>query len=105
MPLLLVLISVRRSHFVVSPSPLIEHSIASLGTAITFHQLFEGLSLGIRIAGLPPSSTAGPRWLAPTLSILFAITTPLGMVGGMLAFPSRQAGESGAVLSLFSAEQ
>ncbi|KAF5339692.1 hypothetical protein D9758_014875 [Tetrapyrgos nigripes] len=27
---------------------------ASLVTAIVFHQLFEGLSLGIRIAGLPP---------------------------------------------------
>lgn len=29
--------------------------IASLTTAIIFHQLFEGLSLGIRIAALPPA--------------------------------------------------
>ncbi|KAK0185134.1 zinc iron permease [Armillaria mellea] len=83
----------------------------SLVTAIIFHQLFEGLSLGIRIAALPPSSpvprlpvpnTASrskPRlsvfgaepqgewhWLAPVLSLLFAITTPLGLGGGMLAF-------------------
>ena len=31
------------------------HLSASLTTAIIFHQLFEGLSLGIRIAALPPS--------------------------------------------------
>jgi len=31
------------------------HPSASLTTAIIFHQLFEGLSLGIRIAALPPS--------------------------------------------------
>ncbi|SJL13618.1 uncharacterized protein ARMOST_17064 [Armillaria ostoyae] len=83
----------------------------SLVTAIIFHQLFEGLSLGIRIAALPPSSPV-PRlpvpntssrsksrlsvfgtetrwewhWLAPVLSLLFAVTTPLGLGSGMLAF-------------------
>ena len=130
---------------------------ASLTTAILFHQLFEGLSLGIRIASLPrkevechiavedeedlrrrvasslqpacyvPSpltpnldsdpgassnSTLTPRhghtidsidsqtigrrievqslrerevhWLQPTLSILFAVTTPFGMCAGMV---------------------
>ncbi|KAK0465995.1 ZIP zinc transporter-domain-containing protein [Desarmillaria tabescens] len=89
----------------------------SLVTAIIFHQLFEGLSLGIRIAALPPSSLV-PRlpipnttstshskplffsvlgaetrwqalrrhWLPPVLSLLFAVTTPLGLGGGMLAF-------------------
>lgn len=123
----------------------------SLTTAILFHQLFEGLSLGIRIATLPPSdiegrtavedgesllstsfqptyipssitpnadsdlgdpsnSTVPPRhshtvdnsssqamdshlrtlrdrgvhWLKPTLSILFAVTTPFGMGVGMI---------------------
>ncbi|KAG5351651.1 hypothetical protein C0989_005423 [Termitomyces sp. Mn162] len=75
----------------------------SLVTAIIFHQLFEGLSLGIRIAGLPPSPTSGPRWLAPTLSILFAITTPLGMVVGMLAFPSTRAGDSDLTQGLMAA--
>ena len=124
----------------------------SLTTAILFHQLFEGLSLGIRIASLPhkeveecedeenlrrlasslqpvcyvpsppnldsdpgaPSNSTllppqhghtddnntdsytigrgkevqslGERevhWLQPTLSILFAVTTPFGMCAGM----------------------
>jgi len=128
-----------------------------LTTAILFHQLFEGLSLGIRIASLPhkeidchiavedeedlrrrvesslqpacyapspiipnldydpgaPSNSALPprhghtidstdsqtigrgvevqslrerevHWLQPTLSILFAVTTPFGMCAGMI---------------------
>jgi zinc transporter 1/2/3 len=104
-----------------------------LTTAILFHQLFEGLSLGIRIASLPPkdetaledeedlrspplsdpgapsnstlpsrstdnfSSQGGVQpqdlqtlrerevhWLKPTLSILFAVTTPFGMCVGMI---------------------
>ncbi|KDR73070.1 hypothetical protein GALMADRAFT_142756 [Galerina marginata CBS 339.88] len=33
----------------------------SLTTAIIFHQLFEGLSLGIRIAGLPPAPKSTPK--------------------------------------------
>lgn len=37
----------------------IETSSASLTTAIIFHQLFEGLSLGIRIAALPPPPLGG----------------------------------------------
>ena len=126
----------------------------SLTTAILFHQLFEGLSLGIRIASLPrgeidchiavedeedlrrrlasslqpacyvpspitsnldsdpgaPSNSTLPlrhghttgnidsqtigrgqsprgrevHWLQPTLSILFAVTTPFGMCAGMV---------------------
>lgn len=32
------------------------HGTASLVTAIVFHQLFEGLSLGIRIATLPAAA-------------------------------------------------
>ncbi|KAG5635977.1 hypothetical protein H0H81_009481 [Sphagnurus paluster] len=100
---------------------------APLVTAIIFHQLFEGLSLGIRIAGLPPaptfpSSVPSPElplpvhsppasyskqnedesdrrgwathWLSPTLSILFAITTPLGIILGMFVFASGKSGTS-----------
>ncbi|KDR73837.1 hypothetical protein GALMADRAFT_227608 [Galerina marginata CBS 339.88] len=73
----------------------------SLTTAIIFHQLFEGLSLGIRIAALPPAhehrhkphlADHSGRWhrhngvgfLTPTLSVLFALTTPVGLALGML---------------------
>ena len=141
----------------------------SLTTAILFHQLFEGLSLGIRIASLPPkdleshiavedeetlastsfhptcvsssitanadsdpgapsNSTLPPRsnrtttnnassqtrirpldsglwtlrerevrWLKPTLSILFAVTTPFGMCVGMILW------KDGSDSSLFTA--
>ncbi|KAJ6524451.1 Zinc/iron permease [Mycena vulgaris] len=57
----------------------------SLLTAIIFHQLFEGLSLGIRIASLP--APKGRRdWFSITLSLLFALTTPVGLAIGVLAF-------------------
>ncbi|KAJ7152985.1 Zinc/iron permease [Mycena filopes] len=62
----------------------------SLLTAIVFHQLFEGLSLGIRIASLPaPKASHAHRhrdWFSITLSLLFALTTPFGLALGMLAF-------------------
>ncbi|VDC04509.1 unnamed protein product [Peniophora sp. CBMAI 1063] len=57
----------------------------SLVTAILFHQLFEGLSLGVRIAGLPlPRTGTSSRFLKPSLMVLFALTTPLGMTIGLL---------------------
>jgi solute carrier family 39 (zinc transporter), member 1/2/3 len=68
----------------------------SLVTAISFHQLFEGLSLGIRIAALPPpANSQQPRlgWLGPVLTLLFALTTPAGILSGLCAFGS---GHSGA---------
>ena len=64
-------------------------SIASLVTAILFHQLFEGLSLGIRIASLPASGDSESiplRLLEPTLSFLFALTTPVGILIGLVSF-------------------
>ncbi|KIK64188.1 hypothetical protein GYMLUDRAFT_40474 [Collybiopsis luxurians FD-317 M1] len=90
----------------------------SLVTAIIFHQLFEGLSLGIRIAAIPPadsdsSSLSSSRlslpskaplsasdssrqdskphrsFLQPVLTFLFAITTPFGIGLGMLVFNSK----------------
>jgi len=54
-----------------------------------FHQLFEGLSLGIRIASLPTSQDDGFKrlpFLQRTLSMLFAVTTPIGIVIGLLSF-------------------
>ncbi|KAF9496925.1 Zinc/iron permease [Pleurotus eryngii] len=63
----------------------------SLVTAIFFHQLFEGLSLGIRIASLPPPTTKSSRsLLAPALSALFAITTPFGILIGLLSLGGGQ---------------
>ncbi|KAG2036630.1 Zinc/iron permease [Suillus americanus] len=61
----------------------------SLLVAIIFHQLFEGLSLGIRIASLPSSDNGGIRYMAilrSTLIMLFAVTNPAGIVIGLLAF-------------------
>ena len=53
-------------------------------TALVFHQLFEGLSLGIRISTLP----SGSRALPVILCILFAITAPIGVVVGIVFLPS-----------------
>ncbi|KAJ7216285.1 Zinc/iron permease [Mycena haematopus] len=58
----------------------------SLLTAIVFHQLFEGLSLGIRIASLPAPKAHHRDWFSIILSLLFALTTPVGLAIGMLAF-------------------
>lgn len=61
----------------------------SLFVAIIFHQLFEGLSLGIRIASLPSSDDGGAKYMAvlrSTLVVLFAVTNPAGIAIGLLAF-------------------
>jgi zinc transporter 1/2/3 len=72
----------------------------SLVTAISFHQLFEGLSLGIRIAALPaPTTSAQPSslgWLRPILALLFALTTPAGILSGLIVFGSAGHGGRGA---------
>ena len=73
---------------------------ASLVVAILFHQLFEGLSLGVRISAIPPSIHKGSHnghanlaFLKPTLTLLFSITTPVGIVLGLLFLP--RGGEGG----------
>ncbi|KAJ8584672.1 Zinc/iron permease [Rhizopogon salebrosus TDB-379] len=61
----------------------------SLLVAIIFHQLFEGLSLGIRIASLPSSEDGGDNYiniLRPTLAVLFAVTNPAGIILGLVVF-------------------
>ncbi|KAF7291513.1 Zip-like iron-zinc transporter [Mycena kentingensis (nom. inval.)] len=68
----------------------------SLLTAIVFHQLFEGLSLGIRIAALPPAKYHRGHhhhqdWFSITLSLLFALTTPVGLGIGLLVFDTTSA--------------
>ena len=90
-------------------------TVASLVTAIIFHQLFEGLSLGIRIATLPaaaargafqtsnlaqhlshyllPADVAGFSLLKPILALSFAVTTPIGIGIGLAVFePGRSEG-------------
>ncbi|KIK96962.1 hypothetical protein PAXRUDRAFT_825400 [Paxillus rubicundulus Ve08.2h10] len=61
----------------------------SLLIAVIFHQLFEGLSLGIRIASLPSSEEHEFKYLnilKPVLASLFAVTTPVGIVLGIVIF-------------------
>ncbi|KAI0665590.1 ZIP zinc transporter-domain-containing protein [Trametes maxima] len=76
----------------------------SLVVAIVFHQLFEGLSLGIRIAGLPSKHSEdgfkhiSGRTLKPLLAITFATTTPLGIAIGIVALGG--ASSSGPRLTL-----
>nr|GAT48972.1 zip-like iron-zinc transporter [Mycena chlorophos] len=71
----------------------------SLLTAILFHQLFEGLSLGIRIASLPPSKDhKHTHWFSITLSLLFALTTPIGLALGTFASTKSTAQASTALL-------
>ncbi|KAI0074571.1 Zip-domain-containing protein [Panus rudis PR-1116 ss-1] len=74
---------------------------ASLLTAIIFHQLFEGFSLGIRIASLPvaPFDASFVRKLfKPILAFTFAVTTPLGIAIGLGLFS--QGRTNGAYLRL-----
>ena len=62
---------------------------ASLLVAIIFHQLFEGLSLGIRIASLPSSEDGSDNYiniLRSTLAVLFAVTNPVGIILGLVVF-------------------
>ncbi|KAF8512986.1 ZIP zinc transporter-domain-containing protein [Gautieria morchelliformis] len=68
-------------------------NFSTLLTALVFHQLFEGLSLGIRISTLPSGSHA-TRILPVILCILFAITAPVGVVLGIIFLPSPPKGIS-----------
>lgn len=49
--------------------------------AIAFHQTFEGLALGSRIAAIASFSTSSPKpWL---MSLMYGITTPVGQAIGL----------------------
>ncbi|KAG8855402.1 hypothetical protein FRB96_007060 [Tulasnella sp. 330] len=74
--------------------------LPSLLTAIIFHQLFEGLSLGVRFSTLPASiptrstsiaTSSNPiptsrsiRYVPLLLTFLFALTTPIGIIVGLV---------------------
>ncbi|KAJ9053958.1 hypothetical protein DSO57_1019309 [Entomophthora muscae] len=55
------------------------HEFVTLLVAIGFHQFFEGLGLGARIAELTFKSSWKPFWMV----FMFSITTPLGVVLGI----------------------
>src|ERR1700748_3501702 len=59
---------------------------ASLLIAVLFHQLFEGISLGVRISSLP-NTHSGLRIL---LCFLFAITMPVGIIIGLSSFAEQR---------------
>ncbi|KAK4565573.1 hypothetical protein LTR86_004190 [Recurvomyces mirabilis] len=49
--------------------------------AISFHQTFEGLALGSRIAAISSFSTSSPKpWL---MSLMYGVTTPIGQAIGL----------------------
>ena len=75
--------------------------------AIVFHQLFEGLSLGIRIAGLPDKHHSGAgaaagRALKPLLAFTFATTTPLGIGIGLATLGGVRTKGRACLVSSFS---
>lgn len=55
----------------------------TLLAVIVFHQFFEGLSLGARIALLPTPSLSFGFWSKVTMAVAFALITPLGMAIGV----------------------
>ncbi|KAI9798390.1 MAG: hypothetical protein M1825_005374 [Sarcosagium campestre] len=57
-------------------------SFIVLLVAISFHQTFEGLALGSRIAGIPSLPPTSPKpWL---MALAYGATTPLGQAIGLL---------------------
>ena len=51
--------------------------------AVLFHQLFEGLSLGVRISALPNGHVP---YLKALLCFFFSITAPVGIIAGVSFF-------------------
>lgn len=55
----------------------------TLLAVIVFHQFFEGLALGARIALLPNRSLHFGKWSKMLMALAFALITPLGMAIGI----------------------
>lgn len=67
----------------------------SLLVAIVFHQLFEGIALGVRIAEVK-SFNSWKKWIA---ALLYPITTPIGIAIGIGVRKSFNANAYRALLS------
>ncbi|KFH42498.1 Zinc-regulated transporter-like protein [Hapsidospora chrysogenum ATCC 11550] len=65
---------------------------------LIFHQLFEGLGLGSRLAISP--WPPGKKWLPYLLGVIFALSTPLGIAVGVRARP-RNAGTQKLINGIF----
>lgn len=62
-----------------------EEKLVTLLIVLVFHQMFEGLGLGSRLAVAPwPKSKA---WLPYFLALMFALSTPIGIAAGIGAKP------------------
>ena len=60
-------------------------SLRALYAALSFHQFFEGIALGAAIAS---ASRALGGWKVACFVAIFSVTTPLGIMIGILALPS-----------------
>ncbi|KAH7104392.1 Zinc/iron permease [Auriculariales sp. MPI-PUGE-AT-0066] len=74
----------------------------SLLVAIFFHQMFEGISLGVRISELPEHHHHKIFTLPRILVTLFAMTVPIGILLGLFALP-RQIPQVAGVMQAASA--
>jgi zinc transporter 1/2/3 len=74
-------------------------SLWPLVIAFTFHQVFEGLALGVRIAELlpPPNASLKARALPWCLVLAFALTAPLGQAIGLIVH-AKMIGPAGTIV-------
>lgn len=72
--------------------------VLALLIALIFHQFFEGLSVGMMLKGLRENTMA-----TRTLSAVFILTTPIGIVLGMTTAPSTAGSIAKGVVNSFAA--
>ncbi|KAK2758263.1 hypothetical protein FQN54_004108 [Arachnomyces sp. PD_36] len=70
----------------------------SLFIVIIFHQMFEGLALGARIASLSPTSTSLPHKLI--MAAIYALITPIGMAIGLGVIHSFNGNDKGTIIAM-----
>lgn len=70
----------------------------SLFIVIIFHQMFEGLALGARIASLTSSSTSLTHKL--TMASVYALITPIGMAIGLGVIHTFNGNDRGTIIAI-----